>query len=330
MSLLKITGILKASKRELNLKQCLKGGQSFRWSETSVPDEFIGVIEDKIYVLRQNTTDNCVDYTAYTKRPKAQECSKIDDEIELKLKDYFRLDTDLETFYQTWSKLDSIFHQEINKNQESHYGIRVMRQHPVENLYSFICSSNNNIKRITQMVENLCIHYGKLIGELNGKKYYSFPTINSLCVAGVEEKLRKLSFGYRAKFIQQASLYLQRNYADDEALMELRKKPYRQVVEELVNVPGIGNKVADCVCLMSMDKLEAVPVDTHILKIARVKYNFMKNEQAENGDEANEKKKKNKGLTKRMYNEIGDKFRDLWGDYAGWTQTVLFINDLKM
>lgn len=56
-------------------------------------------------------------------------------------------------------------------------GIRILAQEPLENLISFICSSNNNVQRITKMIKGLCDEYGKKIGTLSGMDYYQFPTL---------------------------------------------------------------------------------------------------------------------------------------------------------
>lgn len=114
------------------------------------------------------------------------------------LKDYLQLDVNLELLYQTWAQADKHF-EEISK---TFTGIRMLRQEPIECLFSFICSSNNNISRITSMVEKLASNYGEKILTLDGKEYYSFPRVVALAQDGVEERLKELGFGYRAKYIQ--------------------------------------------------------------------------------------------------------------------------------
>ena len=84
---------------------------------------------------------------------------------------------------------------------------------------------------------------------------------------------------------------------------------------ELTGLPGVGAKVADCVCLMSLDQHEAIPVDTHVWQIASRTYL--------------PELSKTKTLTERTYRQIGDFFRDLFGDYAGWAHSVLFTADLR-
>jgi N-glycosylase/DNA lyase len=240
MSLNLVTGILNVAKNDLNLKFCLRGGMSFRWtvlSENNNESEFNGVIGDRIYFLKQIPSKEQIEFKTYSKETLSK------DKVELELRDYFRLNENLKDLYTEWSQKDVKFDEKVKLYPEVLSGIRVLRLDPVENLFSFICSSNNNIKRITQMVGNMCIHFGSKIGKVENVDYYSFPTIKRLAQKDVEDKLRKLNFGYRAKFIYQAALYLQNNQKDRNFLFELRDKPYTDVVNELIKIPGIGKKV---------------------------------------------------------------------------------------
>lgn len=309
MTLNFVKGILSYSKNDLNLKACLRGGQSFRWFVSHEDEnEFNGVIRDKIFTLKQ--TENSIEYTVHFNKEITENIGNIDEE----LRDYFHLNEDLAELYQNWSQRDDKFCKRIEKHGKVLNGIRVLRLDPVENLFSFICSSNNNIKRITQMVNNMCCHFGNFIGTLNENNYYMFPTIERLAQKDVEDKLKKLNFGYRSKFIHQAAVYINNNFNEDW-LFSLRKKDYNDTISELVKIPGIGKKVADCISLMSLDKLDAIPVDTHVLSLARNMYNFVP-------------KEAKKSLSDKNYKQIADSFRQLWGKYAGWAQTVMFIDDL--
>jgi N-glycosylase/DNA lyase len=147
--------------------------------------------------------------------------------------------------YKEWSARDEKFKYKIECHPKTLNGIRVLRLNPVENLFSFICSSNNNIKRITQMVNNLCTHFGDQLGSIEKENFFQFPTITRLAQDDVEVKLRDLKFGYRAKYINKAAQYILKNYNDNngEWLFSLRSKSYQQVTEELIKIPGIGRKV---------------------------------------------------------------------------------------
>lgn len=109
------------------------------------------------------------------------------------IRSYFRLELVLEELYKEWSAKDSNF----SSVAPSFPGIRMLDQPPVENVFSFICSSNNNIVRISQLVEKLCMHFGEVACDVDGTTWHSFPSIEQLCGQDVDGRLRELGFGYR-------------------------------------------------------------------------------------------------------------------------------------
>lgn len=94
-----------------------------------------------------------------------------------------------------------------------------------------------------------------------------------------------------------------------------KNRSYQDAHRELTALYGVGHKVADCVCLMSLDKPEAIPVDTHVWSIALD--NYMPH------------LKKTKNMTDKAYREVGNFFRQLFGPYAGWAHSILFAADLR-
>ena len=244
MSLKLVKGVLNLPKKDLNLRICLRGGMSFRWSllnDSESKTEFVGVIKNRIYFLSQNEATNFIEYKVYTKENEPKET--LGTGILNELNGYFRLGENLNELYIEWSKRDPKFKEKVDLYPDVLEGIRSLRIDPVENLFSFICSSNNNIKRITMMVANMCKHFGNLIGQVNGIDYYSFPNIDRLAKDDVEKRLRALNFGYRAKFINQAAVYIKNNHDSEIWLESLRQKPYDEVTQSLIKIPGIGKKV---------------------------------------------------------------------------------------
>lgn len=254
------------------------------------------------------------------------------DDTEALLRNYFNLHHDLTELYKHWADVDPNF----RKRAPKFTGVRMLNQDAWEALVGFICSSNNNISRISQMVHKLCLHYGPYIGSINDTPFHDFPTPASLTKPGVEAHLRSLGFGYRAKYIAETA----RNITEDKPtnwLNSLRNPAsiawgdlpriatdnpdpaptYKFAHEQLLQLTGVGPKVADCVSLMGLGWGEAVPVDTHVWQIAMRDYKF--------GGKA-----KNKTLTKALYDAVGEHFRQLWGDQAGWAHSVLFTADLKV
>ncbi|XP_078327209.1 N-glycosylase/DNA lyase-like isoform X1 [Crassostrea virginica] len=322
---------------EIRLDRILKSGQSFRWKEEK-PGVWTGVLFNKIWKFWQSESAITFQVFGNQKEVKVegepekikgkedlgatedsnnttvQSVTRERDNTELVyedlIKDYFQLRVKVENLYKEWSEVDSNF-QIVSLKFE---GIRILRQDPVENLFSIICSSNNHISRISSMVEKLCENYGTEVGEVDGRTYFSFPSVSDISQDGVENELRNLGFGYRAKYINQSARQIV-NKGGELWLRSLREKPYEEAKRELMALSGVGAKVADCVCLMSLDKTDALPVDTHVWQIAARDYL--------------PKLSNSKTLTDKLYKEIGDHFRTLWGPYAGWAQAVLFTADLK-
>nr|CAD7265381.1 unnamed protein product [Timema shepardi] len=331
-------------KSDLQLLFTLTGGQCFRWKKTG-KNEWTGVFSSRIWILSQDdthllykvilreTTDPVAspkqrrkgnarkhlvsnrleneekDYPSekkpHTVQGKCDSNSNLNDYVddEELLKTYLRLDEPLQDLYELWSKKDLHFKQAAVKFQ----GLRILAQDPTENLFSFICSSNNNISRISSMVEKLCTLYGTKIATVDNVTYFDFPHVSALTDPSVEQSLREAGFGYRAKFIHKSACQIIKE-GGVTWLQKLQTLPYEEAKTELMKLPGIGAKVADCICLMSLGHLDAIPVDTHIYQVASQRYlPHLKNY---------------KSVTNKVYNEIGEYFRDLYEKYAGWAHTV--------
>lgn len=304
----------------------------FRWSEEQNEEKsFVGIFANIAWRLK--TSDTHLHYTVLGELPYPQPASdnivrmKIPEPKKQKskksslllygdlyyedlLKAYFRLDFDLETYYAKWKEAHKHFETNVT---EKYQNIRQLDIDVVENLFSFICSQNNHITRISSLVNKLCIHYGEKICEVDGQEFFTFPELSSLAKDGVEENLRELGFGYRAKYIQKSA----QEIIDKGGLkwfQEVSEISYEDAHKELMSLSGIGPKVADCICLMSCNHLSAVPVDTHIIQIAKHYLPEVANV---------------KSMTPTIYRKIGDEFRRVYGEYSGWAQTVLFIADLS-
>jgi N-glycosylase/DNA lyase len=117
------------------------------------------------------------------------------------------------------------------------------------------------VQRITKNVEDLCEAFGQPI-TLGRETRHAYPTAESLAAAG-EQALRDLGLGYRARYIASVAKKVSEGEVE---LMALREAEYEEALEVLTSLDGIGDKVANCIMLFSMDKPEAFPVDTHISK----------------------------------------------------------------
>ena len=138
------------------------------------------------------------------------------------------------------------------------HGIRVFNQEPFEALISFIISQNNNIKRISGIVERLCALCGEPI-DFMGERLYAFPSPDRIASLSVDE-LTGIGTGYRAPFIKAAAEKIASGY-DLEALRDMSLAEARA---ELLQFTGIGPKVADCILLFSLQHSDAFPIDVWI------------------------------------------------------------------
>jgi hypothetical protein len=137
--------------KELSLDKTLRCGQSFRWKKVNLPlstnetkECWLGVIGTTVYGLRENGDD--IYYCTFSKSNDSPDVEAAT--VREKLRDYLRLDISLEELYEKWCSSDKRFQD----SSVQFAGIRLLRQDPVECLFSFICSQNNNIARITKML----------------------------------------------------------------------------------------------------------------------------------------------------------------------------------
>lgn len=300
------------SSSELSLARVLRCGQSFRWKNVNNAWSFS--TNDKIILLRQE--DECLHY-AYVLPKGVNITTNTSESVTQFINDYFNLDVKLASLYEAWAEVEAK-HKAGSKLTSFAYfpGIRMLRQDPWETVVLFICSSNNNVKRISKMCDALCLEFGNFINEHDGIRYHSFPPPKVLAGPEVEARLRELGFGYRAKYIHQtAKMFMSDEFPDItlESLTELRTKSYKEAHDYLLQLSGVGPKVADCICLMALDKHDVVPVDTHVLQIATRDYKF----------------KGPKTMSQTAYHQVRKHLGDLFGEYAGWAQLVMFAADLS-
>ncbi|MCJ1468489.1 8-oxoguanine glycosylase ogg1 [Pseudocyphellaria aurata] len=331
---------LPVSLTELCLDTTLRCGQSFRWRKSD-DDIWSCALHGRILLLRQDSTHlhYHATFPQQVEAPPSPPSSAPDsiadgpngnDDTEALVYHYLNLAPDLTGLYKQWSTADANF----KKKAPKFAGVRILRQDAWEALVGFICSSNNNILRISQMMEKLCVHYGPLIGHFESRPYYDMPSPAILSHPDVEAHLRQLGFGYRAKYLYQTAVLMQEHesgwldglrnpespmlghkvFSAGEMLLGGREG-YRSAHDQLLALQGVGLKVADCVCLMGLGWGEAVPVDTHVWQIAQRDYKFGKG--------------KHRSLTKATYDDVGNHFRSLWGKEAGWAHSVLFTADLR-
>ena len=173
------------------------------------------------------------------------------------LSSFLRLDDDLAAIQETLGS-DPLVAEAIGR----HPGLRLLRQDPWECLTAFICSTHSNIPRIAGIMERLSVTYGRPVS-MGGLTRHARPGPEALAEAG-EARLRELGLGYRARYVAASAAMVASGQIDLEAL---RDAPYSEAHEALRTLPGVGEKVADCVLLFSLDKLEAFPIDRWVRRV---------------------------------------------------------------
>jgi N-glycosylase/DNA lyase len=154
-----------------------------------------------------------------------------------------------------------------------------------------------NIPRIEKMIENLCMAFGKRIDSY----HYSFPTPES--IVGDETAVHRCGLGFRCnRFVQ----FARRVYDGSINFDELREMEYEDCVRTLKKFEGVGDKVADCIALFSLDQLEAFPIDVRIARAVRKHY----------GVEGN-------------YKKVSKFCRSYFGVYAGYAQEFIYLSEAK-
>uniref|UniRef100_A0A0N5AKB4 DNA-(apurinic or apyrimidinic site) lyase n=1 Tax=Syphacia muris TaxID=451379 RepID=A0A0N5AKB4_9BILA len=307
---------------ELNFTAVLLNGQSFRFISwilwkvlrskekcSKQKDFFIGVAFGRVWKLWRENQKSIAFQVLH------KFSSAVGDDKRV-LEDYFQLHVSLRDLYKIWSKCDPHFCQVVTSNLEVLSGIRILAQDVFETVISFICSSNNNIRRISKMVEELCKIYGESVTfQQENMTFYDLPDLQKMADdEQLEIKLRANGFGYRSKYLQQAVRMI-KELGGKKWLNSLALLPYETAKEKLEIIPGIGPKVADCICLMGLHMHRVVPVDTHVLQLTRALYC------PELMNKTN--------MNRATYSNISTTWQNIFGDYAGWAQSVLFNAHLK-
>ena len=262
----------------INVENSINSGQTFLWRKTR--GYWYGINgQDILRVDKNGVVDSFQN-------------SKID---------FFRKNDNLDEIIKSISK-DKI----VRKAVKQYSGLRILRQDPFQCLISFIVSSNSNIQKIKTNLERLSKKFGERVF-FDKKEFFLFPEPKVLASASLED-IKSCGAGYRSKHIIEASKMVVSNDINFEYL---KKCDYVTARKNLCKVPGIGNKVADCILLFSLEKLEAFPLDRWMIRILQKYF-------------PNIFEMHTKGITDKQYNILQEKAREYFGPYAGFAQQFLF------
>lgn len=223
-----------------DIHKTLDCGQCFRWNRIA-PETWAGVAGGRYLEIRQDEQGVLL-----------KGCSK--DTFQDFWRHYFDLDVDYGAVEALYQGLDP----RVDEALQFGRGIRLLRQDFWETLISFVLSANNNIPRIQGLVSRLC----EAAGEPLGEGICAFPEPDAVARL-TETQLRETGMGYRAPFIQK----LARSYAagdwHESGWSGLESEAVRK---ELMRLPGVGPKVANCVLLFGLGRRDVFPVDTWMKK----------------------------------------------------------------
>jgi N-glycosylase/DNA lyase len=274
---------------EFDLDFSLCCGQVFRWRK--IHGWWYGVVGEHVVKVRQ-----------------------IGDQLEFEnvrrefVQNYFGLNDDLDKIKSCVGKDDY-----VRSALQRFEGLRIVRQLPWECLVSFICATYKSIAAIELMLKKLSIKYGEK-QVFDDLEFYTFPTVERLAYAS-ENGLLECGLGYRAKYVQKTAKKI---FDETINLEDLKALPYVEARKTLLEFSGVGLKVADCVLLFSLEKMEAFPVDVWV---KRVILNHYANQLPA---ETVKKMQSHNSLTNSEYQKIGDFAQSYFGQYAGYAQEYLF------
>ena len=266
-------------KFELNIDDTINSGQVFLWKKFD--SKWYGINGKKILIL--------------------------EDKLDIKSKnihDFFRFDDDFQKIKRQLSK-DHIMKKAI----KNFPGMRILRQDPFQCYISFIVSSNSNIPNIQTRLQKLSYKFGEK-RTIDDKELFLFPKPEKLANASITD-IAKCGLGYRSKYVKKAAIAVNKGIID---FSSLKKQDYQEARDSLCQVFGIGKKVADCILLFSLDKLEAVPLDRWVLRILQKYY-------------SKEFQISTKTITEKTYDDLHNKIVEHFGKYAGYGQQFLFKNE---
>ncbi|MDY3711875.1 MAG: DNA glycosylase [Agathobaculum sp.] len=186
------------------------------------------------------------------------------DEFDTVWRPYFDLDADYGRYKCAVGKRDRYLQGAVAAG----WGLRILRQELWETIVCFIISQQNNIARITKCVENLCLLFGETCYNIEGQAYHAFPTAARLAACTADD-LAAVRLGYRARYIVAAAQQVASGEVDLDAIGRMR---YPRAKAALMQLTGVGVKVAECICLFALHHTAAFPVDTHIRQMLDAHY----------------------------------------------------------
>ena len=217
------------------------------------------------------------------------------------IRDYLRADFDL----MRWANASS--DPLLRLTVERYKGLRVLAQPEVETILTFACSGANSVARITDSMHGMTALLGEPVATIAGVTYRAFPDASAVASAPETILRHDCGMAYRARCVGDIARALVDGLAEE--LPAIRQMSYEDARNRLAGYRWIGPKIADCVCLMALGFDCAVPVDTHLWRLAQTLFGV---------------RIPTKSLTAKTYAHVSRLFREQYGNTAGWAQQYLY------
>lgn len=278
---------------KFNPEISINSGQMFLWEKYK--NSWYGAYGD--YILKFSITNNEVEFCS---TPKFDNWEHF----------IFRLDENVQNIFSSFSN-DTILHKLLKR----YTGLRLIRQDPHQCMISFACASNTNISMIRMMLKKLSMKFG-IKRQIDNKVFFTFPSMKNIHKASINE-LCSCSVGYRAKTIKSIA---EKVVTGALTIDELYQCKYDDARKILTSIYGVGNKIADCILLFSLEKTEAFPIDVWMGRAIIKYYKRLIDNRKVTFMNANKK------LSNNQYSILSEIMRNHFGNYGGYAQQYLFYH----
>lgn len=223
-----------------SLEHTLDSGQFFLYEK--IYEFYYVILKDKIFKVKQEND------TLFYNGIEEQD-----------LIHFFSLDVDLDKITEDFSE-----DYYLNLAKQKYFGLRLLRQDLFQTIMGFVLSSASNIPKIQNSLKLLCQEFGKRV-EFDGMIFHTFPDVGSI---NDLEKIKQCKCGFRSKYIYQINQILSQN---SFYLEKIENSNYEDAKKLLIALPGIGEKVANCILLFSIGH-DTFPIDTWIKQVIEKLY----------------------------------------------------------
>ncbi|AHM57049.1 N-glycosylase/DNA lyase [Peptoclostridium acidaminophilum DSM 3953] len=244
-------GIIVSGLNDFEPRHIFECGQCFRWDREE-DGSYTGVAHSRVLNVKKEG-----DIVIFNNTSRS--------DFEGIWMDYFDIGRDYSAIKEKLRKLD----EHLERSVEFGYGIRLLKQDVWETTVSFIISANNAIPKIKKTIDTLSYLANEEIIEYGGRKFYAFPSPETIHMFH-EKCVDNCKAGYRAQYIKDSCSMIINRDVDLERLAEFGSHECRK---ELMRLPGVGPKVADCIMLFALQKFDAFPVDVWVKRVISSLYN---------------------------------------------------------